>query len=81
MTRAIQHAGLKIPGGANILFSSPLAKKVSNYNTNRWMLSSGGDEPIKHFAEGMFYKNLNSRAVLANNDQSKVYDQSLAQQG
>jgi hypothetical protein len=57
-------AGLKIPGGANLLLSSPLARKVSNYNTNRWMLSSGGNQLINFFGGGTFSTNPD-KAILS----------------
>jgi hypothetical protein len=47
-------AGRRIPSGASLFLSSPLADKVSTYNSNRWMLSSGGDGPIKYSASGKF---------------------------
>ena len=54
-----QEAGLRIPGGANILFSSPLANIRSSYSvpygaSNHWMLSSGGTGPIQYALGGNF---------------------------
>ena len=51
--------GLRIPGGANILFASPLAGIRSSYSTpygpnNHWMLSSGGQGPIQYSLGGTF---------------------------
>ncbi len=71
--------GTKIPGGGNILLSSPLANKRSNYNNNRWMLSSGGDEDINQFAGGVFHKNSKQAwVVLTNNDQSRATIRALS---
>ena len=52
-------AGLRIPGGANILFASPLAGIRSSYSkpfgpNNHWMLSSGGEGPIQYSLGGTF---------------------------
>lgn len=60
-------AGLRIPSGANILLDSPLAAKKSNYDrpfgaTNHWMLSSGGNKPVKASANATFY--LPNKVVL-----------------
>jgi hypothetical protein len=51
--------GLRIPGGANFIFESPLAGIRSSYNrpygaNNHWMLSSGGDGPIQFSLGGTF---------------------------
>jgi len=51
--------GVRIPGGANILFASPLAGVRSSYSrpfgpSNRWMLSSGGTGPIQYALGGNF---------------------------
>ncbi|MDR3639465.1 MAG: hypothetical protein P4L84_37035 [Isosphaeraceae bacterium] len=51
--------GIRIPGGANIFFDSPLAGKRSSYSipygpNNHWMLSSAGDGPIQFAAAGTF---------------------------
>jgi hypothetical protein len=51
--------GLRIPGGANIIFESPLAGIRSSYSrpygaNNHWMLSSGGDGPIQFSVGGTF---------------------------
>ncbi len=52
-------AGIRIPGGANILFESPLAGIRSSYDqpygpNNHWMLSSGGTGPIQYALGGNF---------------------------
>ncbi|WP_165070584.1 hypothetical protein [Paludisphaera rhizosphaerae] len=64
---ANEKVGLRIPGGANILFASPLANIRSSYSrpfgpNNHWMLSSGGDGPIQYALSGR-YKAPN-RAVI-----------------
>jgi hypothetical protein len=51
--------GLRIPGGANIFFDSPLADRRSSYDVpfgpgNHWMLSSGGEGPIQYALGGNF---------------------------
>jgi hypothetical protein len=51
--------GIRIPGGANIFFDSPLAGKRSSYSrpygpNNHWMLSSGGSGAIQFAAGGTF---------------------------
>lgn len=66
-SEANQKVGLRIPGGANILFASPLANIRSSYSrpfgpNNHWMLSSGGDGPIQYALSGR-YKDPN-RAVI-----------------
>ncbi|WP_165251234.1 hypothetical protein [Paludisphaera soli] len=61
--------GLRIPGGANILFASPLAGIRSSYSrpfgpNNHWMLSSGGTGPIQYALGGNF--RAPNRAVVTN---------------
>jgi len=56
-------AGIRIPGGANIFFDSPLADVMSSYNLpfgplNHWMLSSGGSRPIQYSEAGVLSQDL-----------------------
>jgi len=51
--------GIRIPGGANIIFDSPLVGTRSSYDIpfgagNHWMLSSGGNGPIQFSLGGVF---------------------------
>jgi hypothetical protein len=63
-----ESVGIRIPGGANIFFDSPLAGKRSSYSipfgpNNHWMLSSGGEGPIQFSLGGTF--RAPDKAVLA----------------
>ena len=65
-----QHRRRQNSGGV-ISFSAALWQtKGSNYNTNRWMLSSGGDKPIEYGINGDFATNPN-RVVLKNDESGK----------
>lgn len=62
--------GVRIPGGANIIFDSPLAGAVSSYSKpygpiNHWMLSSGGDQPIKFSQTGTVSSTDTSKITIA----------------
>jgi hypothetical protein len=66
---ANQGVGIRIPGGANIFFDSPLAGKRSSYGipfgpNNHWMLSSGGQGPIQFTSGGTF--RTPNKAVVGN---------------
>jgi hypothetical protein len=55
--------GLRVPSGAGVLLDSPLAGIASTYDPRRWMLSSGGDKPVKYDLGGKFYTP--NKAVLS----------------
>jgi len=57
------NVGIRIPGGVNIFFDSPLANVRSSYNLpfgplNHWMLSSGGYRPIQYSEAGVLSEDL-----------------------